>query len=79
MQGRFIGVQHHTEEVFSDKGEGDVADAVRKLAALHTKVHIGSYPNVESQSAAPNLKVVVSGRDEKLVREAAEAIKDAIE
>jgi molybdopterin-biosynthesis enzyme MoeA-like protein len=75
-QHRFVGKRHATKEVFTSKGEGDIADAVRKLAGEHPKVHVGSYPNADPTAGESHkVKVVLKSRDADKLDEAYQHLK----
>lgn len=38
MQARFVGTQTASHELFTTKGEGDIADSLRQLAKEHPQV-----------------------------------------
>ena len=77
-----------TEEVFSQLGEGDFGEALRKVASepRFQGVRIGSYPNTkwsmspdaDNADLAYRVKIVVEGRDRGAVDEAAKAVSEII-
>jgi molybdopterin-biosynthesis enzyme MoeA-like protein len=78
VQHRFVGQKHATKELFTSKGEGDIAEVMRKIAAENPKVHIGSYPNTEADDSDHKVKIVLKSRDAQKLREAAAAIEEVL-
>ena len=74
--------QIFTKELFSQMGEGDFGEALRKVAGegRFQCVRIGSYPNVkpDNGSLEYRVKVVVEGRNREVVEEAAGAVSEII-
>ena len=83
---RFKGPTSTATELYSDAGEGDVAQPLAEVAAIHSRVRIGSYPNTlfdmnddeKNKALKYRVKFVVEGRDEEAVKAAAAAIQEAI-
>lgn len=76
LQDRFKGVSHLSKELFTQKGEGDIADAVRAIALKHPKVHIGSYPNVDPSMVREYMvKVVATSRDKGKLEQVVEQLQ----
>jgi len=59
------------------RGEGDVAELMERLAAMHPGVRIGSYPYFDGERHTTRL--VLRGRDERGVQAAAEALRQALD
>jgi len=80
--------QIFTKELFSQMGEGDFGEALRKVAGegRFQGVRIGSYPNTkwsmspdaDNASLEYRVKVVVEGRNREVVEEAAGAVSEII-
>lgn len=79
---RFRGPAALSVTLFSNAGEGDLADALSLVAEQHgAAVRIGSYPNTEidmfkenrDSSGGYRVKVVFESRNEKALREAVDA------
>lgn len=78
-QERFTGIAHHSKTLYTHLGEGDIAGPLAKIAAEHSKVTIGSYPNVhDSPDQAFNVKLQLNGRDPAAVEAATEAVRSTI-
>ena len=77
-QDRFKGVAFHSRVLFTDLGEGDVADPLARVAAAYPKISIGSYPNTSPEGTQQyKVKFSLNGRDATAVEAAVEAIKAA--
>jgi molybdopterin-biosynthesis enzyme MoeA-like protein len=83
---RFKGPASHSQELFVNLGEGDVAAPLAQVAAQFPAVRIGSYPNTlfdmnnpeKNEQLAWRVKFVLEGRDEKEVAAAAAAVVESI-
>ena len=68
--------------LYTSLGEGDVASPLADIAAKHTKVRIGSYPNTnwaedKVDAGGYRVKLVVEGRNQDAVNAAADDIRQA--
>mmetsp|Transcript_8943 Transcript_8943/g.17790 ORF Transcript_8943/g.17790 Transcript_8943/m.17790 type:complete len:323 (-) Transcript_8943:134-1102(-) len=67
-----------TRELFSQMGEGDFSEPLRRIAAEFKDVRIGSYPNTKWNMSNPagndaldyRVKIIVEGKNQALVDEA---------
>jgi molybdopterin-biosynthesis enzyme MoeA-like protein len=83
---RFRGPASHSQELFANVGEGDVAAPLAQVAAKWPSVRIGSYPNTQfdmnnpekNENLAWRVKFVVEGRDQEAVAAATEAVLESI-
>ncbi|GAX76273.1 hypothetical protein CEUSTIGMA_g3717.t1 [Chlamydomonas eustigma] len=78
-QDRFTGPAFHTESLYTDLGEGDLAEPLAKVAKESPKVSIGSYPNTEDEKQQQyKVKLQLNGRDAAAVLTAKHAISEAL-
>lgn len=80
IQERFSGPAHITRTVYTNVGEGDVADPLARVAAAHGAVSIGSYPNTKSlsQSTDYRVKLSFSSRDAAAIEAAVAAVREVL-
>ena len=82
-QDRFSGPMAQSRALYTRWGEGDLAEALRKIADEHGTVSIGSYPNTswrDDGSQEPyKVKLVCTSRDESALAAAVKAIQTEIE
>lgn len=70
MKERFTGERRHRVLLYTDRFEGDIADALAREQASHPQVAIGSYPQYGGEKAY-NVMVTLEGTDTALVEEIA--------
>ncbi|GAB4821923.1 hypothetical protein N2152v2_008969 [Parachlorella kessleri] len=81
---RFKGPAAHSQTLYTNLGEGDVADPLADVAKAHPKVRIGSYPNVNMKSskregaAAYNVKLQFESRDPEALAQAVAAAEQQL-
>ncbi|KAK9839965.1 hypothetical protein WJX74_001201 [Apatococcus lobatus] len=74
---RFTGAAYLSATLYTDTGEGDVAQALRKIAAEHPDVRIGSYPNT-SYDKTYQVKLQLECRQQDLLDQAKVAVSEAL-
>ncbi len=74
---RFHGAAYLSTTLFSDDGEGDVAQALRDIAAEHPDVRIGSYPST-ADGQGYSVKLQLEARSQDLLDKAKNAISNAL-
>lgn len=70
IKERFTGARRHRVLLYTDRYEGDIADALAREQAAHPSVAIGSYPQYGAEKAF-NVMVTLEGVDRGLVEEVA--------
>lgn len=74
---RFSGAAYQSATLYTDAGEGDVAQALRGIAAEHPDVRIGSYPNTADDQKF-QVKLQIEARRQDLLDKAKQAIMDML-
>ena len=74
---RFSGAAYLSATLYTDTGEGDVAQALRDIAAEHPDVRIGSYPNT-SDAQDYQVKLQLEARRQDVLDRAKQATMDAL-
>lgn len=78
IKDRFSGVKRHRVLLYTDRYEGDIADALAREQATHPSVAIGSYPQYGAEKRF-NVMVTLEGEDAALVEEIAGRLELDIE
>lgn len=78
MRERFSGARRHRVVLYTQRYEGDIADALAREQAGHPSVAIGSYPQYGAEKAY-NVMVTLEGVDASLVEAMAERLEREIE
>ncbi len=74
---RFKGAAYQSATLYSDAGEGDVAKALREVAAQHPNVRIGSYPST-SDDDTHQVKIQLESRQSDALADAKSAVSQAL-
>lgn len=74
---RFQGPAASSRELLTDRGEGDLAEALTKVAETYPAVTIGSYPRTE-QSQTYGVKLILQSRDQAALEAASKAVQEEI-
>lgn len=74
IQERFSGERRHRVLLYTDRYEGDIADALAREQAAHPSVAIGSYPQY-GETKSFNVMVTLEGVDASLVEEVASRLE----
>ncbi|QDZ19975.1 FAD synthase [Chloropicon primus] len=82
-ESRFKGPSVFSHAIYTNSGEGDLADSLTAIAEKHPSCDIGSYPNTgktetEAGGESYATKLVLNSRDRDLVRQVSKEIFESI-